>query len=148
MIKAVKFSFTLFLLIAAISVKAQSKPSQLAEEEAVRRQEATIALHKKLGAAHEAQEKGYLIDAAKLYQEAVSLFPKVGPGTPAVEAEKKQAVAGLVDIRLQLAHTAQRRGNLAEANEQVSSVLKIDPKNRELIEFKAENDKLILAQRG
>jgi tetratricopeptide (TPR) repeat protein len=148
MIKAVKLSLVLFLLAAAFSLRAQPNAAQLAEEEAVRRQEATITLHNKLMAAHEAQAKGYLVDAAKLYQEAVSLFPKVGPGTPIVELEKKQAVAGLSDVRLQLATAAQRRGNLAEANEQILSALKFDRQNEVLLKFKAENDKLILAQRG
>lgn len=148
MIKAVKFSLGFVLLIVALSLRAQPNASQFAEEEAVRRQEATITLHNKVVAAQEAQRKGYLVDAGKLYQEAVSLFPKVGPGVATVELEKKIAINGLVDVRLQLARDAQRRGNYAEANEQISSALKLDPKNDELRKFKTENDKLIFAQRG
>ena len=148
MIKAVKLTLGLVLLVAAFSVCAQTNPSQLAEEEAVRRQEATIVLHKKLLAAQDAQRKGFLADAGKFYQEAVSLFGKVGVGSPEVEAEKQQAVTGLVDVRLQLARDAQQHGNLVEANEQVSSALKVDPRNETLLAFKRENDKMILAKRG
>jgi hypothetical protein len=116
MIKAAKNFLGLVLLVAAFSLRAQPSPAQLAEEEAVRRQEATITLHNKLMAAQDAQRKGFLVDAAKLYQEAVSLFPKVGQGIPIVELEKQQAVAGLSEIRLKLAHDAQKRGNFNEAN--------------------------------
>ena len=148
MIKAVKLSLGLLLLTGTISIHAQNNAAQIAEEEAVRRQEATVTLHAKLLAAQDTQRKGFLVDAGKLYQEAVSLFPKVTVGEPAVEADKKQAVAGLVEVRLQLARDAQRRGNLADANDQVSSALKIDPKNDALLSFKRENDQLILDQRG
>ncbi|MEO7675813.1 MAG: hypothetical protein ABIV39_03495, partial [Verrucomicrobiota bacterium] len=147
MIKAVKISFGLFILLGTAILHAQPNPAEVAEIEAVRRQEATITLHNKLLSAQEAQRKGFLVDAGKLYQEAVSLFPKVGAG-PNVDLDKKQTVAGLVTVRLQLARDAQRRGNLAEADEQVSSALKIDSRNEALLKFKRENDNLILAQIG
>ena len=46
--------------------------------------------------------RGQLGDAAKLYQEAVSLSPTVQVGSPAVEADKRDAVAGLDAVRSKL----------------------------------------------
>ncbi|HUD84354.1 MAG TPA: hypothetical protein VMQ67_12655, partial [Candidatus Saccharimonadales bacterium] len=80
MTSAAKISLRLAFFLA-ISLHAQPAATditvQMAEEEAVRRQEATVQLHRKLDDAHAAQKRNQLSEAAKLYQEAVALIPSV-----------------------------------------------------------------------
>ena len=122
MTSAAKTSLRLAFFLA-ISLQAQpvtdNNPVQMAEEEAVRRQEATVRLHRKLDDAHAAQKRNELSDAAKLYQEAVTLIPFVQVGNPAVDADKRDAVAGLDTVREKLAQQALAVGNVSEATTQV-----------------------------
>lgn len=143
MTSAVKISFPLACLLA-LSLQAQQamnpNPVQIAEEEAVRRQEATIRLHIKLEQAVAAQKKDQLFDAAKLYQEAVALIPFAQVGNAAVDFEKQQALAGLDNVREKLARQFMERGEMAEASAQVDAALKVDPNNEKLRKLRAEID--------
>ena len=56
----------LLALSAAPSMQSQSSPAQVAEEEAVRRQEATIQLRQTIAQAQAAQKKGDLVEAARV----------------------------------------------------------------------------------
>src|ERR1051326_196764 len=120
-------------------------PAEDAVFEGVRRQEASIRLRNSLAAAHEAQLKGYHFEATKLYVDCLDLIKKFGL---AADFESKQAVAGLIASRLQLAQNAQRIGDLTEADTQINGVLKLDPKNEVALKFKKENDKLLQMQAG
>ncbi|HEY3863688.1 MAG TPA: hypothetical protein VGO59_17570 [Verrucomicrobiae bacterium] len=117
-------------------------PVEIANDEAVRRQEATIRLHMKLMDAREAVKRHDLIDASKLYQEAVAQIPYTQVGNPAVDVEKREAVAGLDAVRSTLAREALAAGNIAAANSEVDAALKYDPNNEDLRKLKA-----VIAQR-
>lgn len=121
---------------------------QMAEEEAVHRQEDTILLQMTLQRAAAAQKRGELVEAGKFYQEAVSLIPYVQVGNPAVELEKKQALAGLDAVREKLARDAMERGDMAQAMDYVESALKVDPTNETLRNLKAEIAKRTEEMRG
>ena len=69
------------------------------------------------------------MDASKLYQEAVAQIPLAQVGSPAVDAEKREAVAGLDQVRSTLARQALAAGDMAVANDQVDAALKVDPNN-------------------
>ena len=149
MIKAATLTLGLSLIFAgALPIHAQLSPSQAAEEEAVRRQEATRQLHLKLFDAQAAQRKGDLSGAAKIYEEAIALFPRIGVGSAAVEKDKRDSVSGLVQVRLQLARLAQGRGDLVEAEAHIERARKVDPKNETVLAFKRDNDRMKAAQLG
>jgi len=65
-----------------------------------------------------------------------------------IEPEKKEMIEGLSEVRLELAHQAQARGDLGEADVQVNRVLRIDPKNEDAQKFKLDNDKKIAEHAG
>src|SRR5712664_3914791 len=127
MTKAVTITIGILLLVAAVApLQAQPTPAKLAEEEAVRREEAKILLRRKLSDAQEAQKVGRLVEASKLYEEAYTLGQYVGE---VVEDENRQILTGLVAVRMELAEQAQKSGNYEEADVEVILVLKVDPKN-------------------
>src|SRR5271170_6887911 len=144
MTSAAKITFRLVFFLA-IALQAQPSAAQdsvqIAEEEAVRRQEATIRLHMKLDQAMAAQKRNELVEAAKLYQEAVALVPFVQVGNAMVDTEKRQALAGLDGVREKLARQAMARGEMVEALAQVEAALKVDPNNESLRKLKREIDK-------
>ena len=149
MTKAVNLSIAAMFLAATLTfAQSPANSVQSAEQEAVRRQEATKIMRMKLGEAQAAQQKGQMEEAARLYDSTVELFPKVGLAVPAVEAEKKVAVAGLATVRMSLAQAAQKNGDLIEADKQVTRVLNVDPTNEIARTFKKANDKLMAAQAG
>jgi type II secretory pathway component GspD/PulD (secretin)/tetratricopeptide (TPR) repeat protein len=129
-----------FLL--AISLHAQpvpvENPVDIANDEAVRRQEATIQLHLKLELARDAIRRNQLKEAAKFYQEAVAQIPNSQVGSTTVDAEKSEAVAGLDAVREKLARFALAAGDMIEANSQVDAALKVDPNNESLRRLKLE----------
>jgi len=151
MTSAAKITLRLVFFLA-ISVQAhQSTPQdsvQIADEEAVRRQEATIRLHMKLDQAVAAQKRGQLVEAAKLYQEAVALIPYVQVGNAAVDLEKRQGLAGLDTVREKLARQAMERGEMAEALAQVQAALKVDPTNESLRKLEREIEKRTVEMQG
>jgi type II secretory pathway component GspD/PulD (secretin)/tetratricopeptide (TPR) repeat protein len=144
-------SFQLFVgvsLLVAGSTAAFAQPTQTdaAVSEAVRRQADTITLTQKLAVAQDAARRGDLEVAAKTYEQCVKLVEGIGSGR--VEAESAAVVSGLTDVRLQLAEAAQKRGDLREADVQVSRVLKVNPNSERAIAFKAENDKRLKEMAG
>ena len=155
MTRAAKITLRLLFVLALASPGAWAQQAattpdavQIAEEEAVRRAEATIRLHMLLDQAIAAQKRGQLAEAARLYQEAVILIPGVQVGNPAVEMEKKQAVSGLDTIREKLARDAMARGDMADALTQVETALKWDPNNENLRKLKLEIDVRTAQSRG
>jgi general secretion pathway protein D len=141
-----------FVLALSVPLHAQQAstqdPVQIAEEEAVRRQEATIRLHMKLEQAEAAQKRNQLDESAKLFQEAVADIPYVQVGNPAVDLEKKEALLGLDVVREKLARQAMAGGDMAQASYQVDAALKVDPTNEQLIRLREEVDKRMVEQRG
>src|SRR5262245_3994944 len=111
--RLVRSFIVLFLLLAFCrpAVEAQKTPAQLVEEEAARREEALILLRQKLREAQEAQKLGRISDASKLYEDAYERAVFVGD---LAEPEMRQIVPGLVQVRMQLAESAQKAGNLEE----------------------------------
>ena len=127
MIKAATTTLSLILVLgAAAPAFAQQPPAQLAGEEAVRRQADVLQLRKTLDEAQKAQAKLELTKASQLYETALEFVQRVGVG---VEQERKETLAGMAAVRLQLAEQARKRGDLDEANKQVSRVLAVDPEN-------------------
>src|SRR5204862_7525741 len=120
------FSLILLLTMTAQPRAQQVSPVQTAEEEAVRRQEATISLRKKIQDGEAAQKRAELDFAAKQFEDALKLVSGIGAG---VEPETQRAIAGLVSVRLQLARRAQAAGNLAEADAQLTRASRVDPRN-------------------
>lgn len=151
MIKVVSTSVIFVALFGAISgLKAQDNAaaaaaSQVAAEEAVRREARTIQLRQTLRDAEELRKKGDLLAASKKFDEAYDISQAVGVN---IDPEKKELIEGFDAVRMQLARDAQARGDLREADAQVTRVLRVDPKNEEARKFKAENDKRIAERRG
>jgi len=139
--KAVTLPLALTLLLATLPA-AYSQPSDqdIVTREAVYRQANVIYLRNTLVKARDAQERGDLVVAAKLYDDAWDYVQRIGSG---VEAEAQQTKAGLGAVRLQLARSAQRRGNLREAKVQIDDALRADPANPAAVEFRLGLDKLI-----
>ncbi|HEX9047815.1 MAG TPA: hypothetical protein VF988_12380 [Verrucomicrobiae bacterium] len=146
MTKAALFSLGFAALLAfPATLPAQETPADTAVNEAILRQANVIVLRNKLADAKIAAQRGDLVNAAKLYQESVTLSQQIGSGIP---QETQQAVAGLSATRLALARSAQSRGDYLEADKQVLQVLKVDPKNTTAIEFKQKNDQVMQAMQG
>jgi tetratricopeptide (TPR) repeat protein len=146
MTKAAPLSLGFILLLAAAAMlPAQTSPTDAAVNEAVLRQANTIILRQKLLDAKNTAARGDLPGAAKLYEDANTLVEQIGSGIP---EEKAQTISGLVSTRLTLARQEQGRGNLREADTQVSRVLKVDPQNAAALAFKKNNDRLLASMRG
>jgi type II secretory pathway component GspD/PulD (secretin) len=139
-----------FLL--AISLQAQptatEDPQRIAEEEAVRRANQTILLHRKLDEAQAALRRNQLATAANLYLEAVNHIPLAEVGKPSVEADKRAALAGLDSTEMALARQAMASGDMISANARVAVALKEDPNNEEVRKLKAEIDLRTKEQAG
>lgn len=129
---------SLLLLLAASQPAFSQSPSQLAEEESVRRQEKQILLGKTIEAAKAASAAKDFAGSAKLYEDAWTLSDQLGA---AAEAERAQVRTGLGGARLELAKAAAKRGDYREAQTQIARALKVDPTNAAAKSFKAENDK-------
>ncbi len=129
---------SLLLLLAAVPPAMAQSPSQVAEEESVRRQEKLILLRNTIKAGQAAATAKDYQAASKLYEDAWTLSEQLGA---AAEAERAQVRTGLSDARLKLAEAASKRGDYREANIQVTRALKVDPNNKAAQSFKTENDK-------
>jgi Tfp pilus assembly protein PilF len=146
MTKAVPVSLGLALMLAAAAVSpAQTNSTGLAVTEAVIRQADTILLRQKLMEAQAAVERKDVADAAKLYEEAWQLVQKIGSG---IDAETAQTVSGLVSTRLELARRDQQKGDLRDADAEVSRALKVAPNNPDALAFKKRNDRLLADMKG
>ena len=80
------------LVLFPATVPAQDNPAAAAVNEAVLRQANTIVLRQKLSDAKAVAQRGDIVNAAKLYQESVTLADQSAPG---LIPERQQAVAGL-----------------------------------------------------
>lgn len=120
MMKAATPYLGLTLLLASLTAAcAQVADKDVAIREAVYRQANCILLRNTVIKARDAQEHGEAVVAAKLYDDCWDLVQKIGPG---VEQEAAQVRAGLSVVRLELARSAQHRGNFREAKVQVDDV--------------------------
>ncbi len=126
------------LLCACVQGVMAQAPSQVAEEEAIRRQEKAILLRKTLEGAQAAVSQKDLKSAAKLYEDAWAITEVLGAS---VQTERRQTAEGLSAVRLQLAIAAQRDGDAREADVQVSRALKVNPGYAVARAFKQDNDK-------
>src|SRR5207249_4148977 len=79
--------------------------------------------------------------------DANKLVQRIGTAER-IEEERAQTVAGFASVRLELARLAQKRGELKEADTQVSLVLTVDPQNPAAHEFKKANDKALAEKAG
>ena len=68
----------LLLFAAAAPLSAQSTPAEVAEREALHREEQKILLRNRLSEAEAAQGKKHWEESARLYEEAFDLTQKVG----------------------------------------------------------------------
>jgi general secretion pathway protein D len=127
MIKAATITIGLSLVIAlAPEARAQTSGKDTAINESVHRDAFRVELRQRLTEARAAHQRGDLAAAAKLYDQAWDLVVGIGSG---VEMEKAQTQDGLAAVRLELARSCQRSGNLREALVHVNDVLRVDPKN-------------------
>jgi tetratricopeptide (TPR) repeat protein len=141
---------TLVLLtVLAIAPLARAQDAAaLAEAEAVKRQEATIRLHQRVIEAADAEKKGRIIDATKLYQEAYTLVPFTVTGDPRSDADKAAAANGLVRMRVDLAEHARKNGDLIVAQKEISDALHVKPQDETLRRMKIEIDREEFESRG
>ncbi|EEF61499.1 type II and III secretion system protein [Pedosphaera parvula] len=151
MIKAALRLFGLvFLLVAAISVRAQTvspDASTAASEEAVRRAADTRSLRQDLVLAQSAQQRKDYVQAARLYEHCYTLVQRIGPAAQ-IQAETRQVVIGLSAVLLELAHQAQAHGDYVTADERIKRVLIIDPHNQVALQMAQDNKRLIALQAG
>ncbi|HEY5232592.1 MAG TPA: tetratricopeptide repeat protein, partial [Verrucomicrobiae bacterium] len=146
MTKAVSLSICLVILLAsAAQLRAQTNATDMAIRRAVQDQAYTIVLRQKLEDAKVAAASGDLAGAAKIYEEAYAVSQQIGSG---IDVETARAMSGLTATRLTLAKQAQGRGDLQEADTDISRVLKVDPKNAAALAMKKQNDEMIAAQVG
>lgn len=147
MTKVVHLSLSIVLFFAAIApASAQNNPEQAAIREAIQRQEAMVQLRQNLEAGQEAQQKGNHVQAAILFQEAINQARRVGISQDSPEFQ--EAVQGLTTSALHLAQAAEAQGNYKEALNQVNRVLRVQPDNQKVQDYKAELAKAYQAQRG
>ena len=145
MTKAVARVLFVLFLVASSRLMSQQTPADVATDEAVRRQEATLVLRNVIAEAKQAESTGDIVRAAKLYEDAYVLVLKISVG---IDTETSETVSGLVRVRMELAIDAERRGRFEESNLDLSRVLAVDPKNGEALALKKENDKALMALRG
>ena len=146
MIKAVSLSLGFICLLAPVTGISQTVSAEdAAVNQAVLNQANTLVLRQKLADAQNAANRGDVAGAAKLYEEAYSLVEQIGSG---IDAETAQTVTGLTATRMELAREAQGRGDLLDADKEITRVLKVNPHYPAAIAFKRQNDQMIAAQKG
>jgi|LSQX01.1.fsa_nt_gb type II secretory pathway component GspD/PulD (secretin)/tetratricopeptide (TPR) repeat protein len=117
-------------LWAEIAVQAQNapvvkSPAQVAEEEAVRRQEAVKQINTYLDRADKARATGDWTEAARLYSDAYKTLSQVGQ-TGATE-EYRRIAAGITEVSVYEAEQALRQGDYNLAVEKLDYALRVDP---------------------
>jgi len=146
MIRAILSVAGLSILLAIPSnAQVPASATEDAIAESVRREAWRIDLHRKLADGQAAEKRGENLTAARLYEEALTLVKKIGPG---VDQEHNQVVLGMTTVRLRLAEQAQRRSDFAEADAQAARILKEDPRNAAALAFRVQNEKLRVASEG
>src|SRR5579859_4411223 len=91
----------LVFLPGAVPAQDNNAAVSAADSEAVLRQAHRIDLRQKLADARAAEQRGEIVDAAKLYQESCNLAANIG--VDSIPEETGQAMAGLTTTRLRLA---------------------------------------------
>src|SRR4051812_31301358 len=134
MIKTAIATLCLVCVLCPGAFSQDADPTRDAIQEALVRQAAKIDLHKRLGEAQAAERRGQLQDAAKLYEDCLSLLKKVGVGA---EQEAGAVLAGFAHVRLLLADQSMRRMDFNDAEHQITRVLNEDPKNPRALALKA-----------
>ncbi len=146
MMKAAFLPLGLTLLLGAPGATyAQAPAQETAVNEAVIRQADHIALRQKLAEARNAQERGDLAKAAKLYDDSWDLVQRVGAN---VEAEAATTRAGLAAVRLTMARAAQNRADYRDAAIHINDVLRVEPSNAQALDLRQANDKFLREQLG
>jgi general secretion pathway protein D len=146
MTKAAFSSLGLTLLIGTAPLAwSQSAATDAAIQEAVRRQANSILLRQKLTDAAAAETRKDLPAAAKLYEECYGLVSSIGDFTT---PEAAATISGLVNVKLELARQAQKRGQYQDARTHITRALKADPKNETARAMMVENERLLAEQRG
>jgi hypothetical protein len=133
------------LLFLPVIARAQTSPVDIAANRSVLNQANTIVLRQKLADARATAQHGDILNAAKLYQEAVNLALDIGSG---IDAEMAEAISGLASTDLALARDAQSRGDYREADSRVRQILRVDPADPVVIAFKKRNDEMLAALKG
>lgn len=147
MIRSHRLSLGFALLVASsVPLFAQNTPTDTAISEAVHREYNTKLLQQKLAKAQEAQARGDLQGASKLYEDSWKLVQQIGPGN--LGSETGSVIQGLTDVSLTLAKDAQRRKDYYEADLRITRVLKVNPNNPTAREMKRDNDKLLAEAQG
>jgi hypothetical protein len=108
-------------------------PTELAVTKAIKNQADTITLRQKIVEARNAESRGNLDEAARLYDNAYSLAQTIGSG---IDVEMADTISGLTRVRMSLARRAQADGDYLAASEQVQRVLKVAPRNPDALAFK------------
>lgn len=121
----------LMALWAEVALQAQNAPvvktpAQVAEEEAVRRQEATVQIRSYLDKADAARAKGDWSEASRLYSDAYKTLSQVGSSSSAT-AEYRRIATGITDVSVYEAEQAMKRNDYELAIEKLDYALRVDP---------------------
>jgi len=144
MTNASRLLSVLLVCASAQGVMSQS-PGQVAEEEAIRRQEKTIVLRDALNSANQQQKQGDLGSAAKTYEQAWGLVEQLGSS---VEAERTQTVQGFTSVYMELVVRSLKDGDYKEADARLKRVLAVDPTHTLAKRLKRENDERLEEMKG
>lgn len=136
-----------FLLSSLLPLLAQKSSTDAAIDESVRREALKRDLDAKLLQAAEAQKRGAINEAAKLYTESLDIAKKIKAG-PGGESQYYLSLDGFTQTRLLLAEQAQRAGNYAAADDQFARILREEPNNLTVLTLRKENDALRLKNAG
>ncbi|MBR5606052.1 MAG: hypothetical protein IKW70_06420 [Verrucomicrobia bacterium] len=120
----------LMALWAEIAVQAQNAPvvktpAQVAEEEAVRRQEAVVQIKTYLNQADKARAAGDWTEAARLYGDAYKTLSQVGQAS--ATDEYRRIAEGITEVSVYEAEQAVKRGDYELAIEKLDYALRVDP---------------------
>lgn len=118
-----------------------------AEEEASRRQAWKLVLDLRLAEAEAFRKVKSWTNAVVRYEEAVGHAKLLG-GVEPVEQQYRDALAGLIHCRLQLAVALQEKYQFKAAAAEVDKVLPFEPNNPLVAEFKKFNERVEAAHPG
>lgn len=144
MTNASRLLSVLLVCASAQGVMSQT-PGQIAEEEAIRRQEKTILLRKHIESAQLSASQQDLGAAAKAYESAWNLVEQLGAS---VESERDVAATGFTAVYLELANRSIKAGDYREADARLKRVLAVDPTHVLAKQIKRDNDRRLEEQRG
>ena len=123
-----------------------TRAQNAAQEEALRRQETTIALRKTLQEARLLHRQRDLPAAARMYERTLGLAKELGGAS--LEHEQATAMAGWAHIQLLQALEEQQKGEFTKAAEFAQKVLDLDPQHKDAQAFQRFNAMVQQAQGG